>query len=276
MRGRIAVAPAFALRSRTHRETDRVCTLYTLDFGKVPARFIGVNRSVAKLRALSEPLVHGEYRLHVREGAEFATAAGGSLITAFPRLRSELRLLLAGLEVCELLDSLTPAWVPSPEKYALVHDCLHALESAAGTVPLPAVPGATCEAPLGPSGAAGTVPLPAVLGETPEGRMGSQRAAGTVPLPAVPGASWAVNAFALRLLKAAGFGVQDRKVSPPHRPLWDVLHTASFPDVLALPPDPLLHRRLELFIRRTVEGITQQPMRCAAARERLLQAKKRT
>jgi len=229
LKGRIATTPGLALSTRPHRETDRICSIYTLDFGKVPVRFVGVNRPAAKLRSLAEPLVHGEYRLHAREGSEFATATGGSLVTTFPELRSGLGGLLRGLEVCELLDRLTPFWNPVPEEYRLAVDCLGAMSSLAA-------------------------------GASPPSNVSSSLSSSF---------SWCISAFGLRLLKAAGFGVHARKVSEPNRLLWDLLHTAAFPDILALPPDPHLQRRLELFVRRSVERLTQQPLRCAQVADTL-------
>ncbi|TBR18175.1 hypothetical protein EPO15_15500 [bacterium] len=129
MRGRLAVVEGLSLARRPHREFDRVASVYTADFGKVPVRFPGVDRPTGKLRALAEPLVHADYRLHVRPGAEFATAAGGGLRTTFPALRGNLDALMRGLGVLELLDRLTPAWQPDPGKLALALGALESLEA---------------------------------------------------------------------------------------------------------------------------------------------------
>ncbi|HVE12253.1 MAG TPA: DNA repair protein RecO [Elusimicrobiota bacterium] len=131
MTGRIVAAPALALAQRPHRESDRIVTLYCRDQGKAAVRFPGVRRAAGKLKALSEPMVWGEYRLHIRPGAEFAVAAGGGLESTFPGLRASLEWTLRGLEVCELLGALTPPWQPNPEKYELAVGCLLSLERAA-------------------------------------------------------------------------------------------------------------------------------------------------
>ncbi len=133
MRGKQSVVEAFILRRREHRETDRIVIAYTDTFGKVPIRFGGVNRSEGKLRAVSEPMVHTELRLYIRHGAEFATATGGSLISIFPRVRKDFESTLRGLEVCELLDRLTPMWKPNPEKLSLASDFLGAMDRVSGT-----------------------------------------------------------------------------------------------------------------------------------------------
>lgn len=134
MRGRIVVTPAVVLSRRPFREADRISFLFTEDFGRIPVRYISVDRQRGKLRALSEPLTWGQHRLHVRDGAEFSTAAGGALITTFPRLREDLSLTLRGLEACEVLTLLTPLWKPAPRKYELITSCLLALEAASPDV----------------------------------------------------------------------------------------------------------------------------------------------
>lgn len=133
MRGQQSVVEAIILRRREHRETDRLVIAYTDAFGKVPIRFGGVNRQEGKLKAVSEPMVHAELRLYIRHGAEFATATGGSLISIFPRVRRDFASTLRGLEVCELLDKVTPMWKPTDDKLKLAADFLKAIDAVAGT-----------------------------------------------------------------------------------------------------------------------------------------------
>lgn len=131
MRGRLAVSEGLCLSRRPHREADRVASLYTAEFGKVPVRFPGVDRAAGKLRALAEPLVHADYRLYVRAGAEYATAAGGALRSTFPACRAGLGTMLGALAVIELLDRLTPPWQPDAGKFALTLGALGTLEACA-------------------------------------------------------------------------------------------------------------------------------------------------
>lgn len=117
-------------------ENDRLCVIYTAEHGKLPVRFIGVNRPQGKLKALSEPLTSAEFRLHLRvphggqaEGGA-ALCVGGALLSTFPLLRASLPKLLRGLELCELLDRLTPLAQPNLDKHALIESALHELEQA--------------------------------------------------------------------------------------------------------------------------------------------------
>ena len=126
----IVNARAVVLSRRAFGEHDRICSLFTEKLGKVPVRFVGVNRPRGKMKALTEPGVWGEYRLHLSPRSEFAKGVGGSLLSSFPGWRTDLARTLDALACLEMLDRLTPDHQPGPEKYRLVCSVLSALESA--------------------------------------------------------------------------------------------------------------------------------------------------
>ncbi len=124
----IVNASGVVLSRRTFGEHDRICSVFTEHLGKIPTRFIGVNRAKSKMKALSEPGVWGEHRLHLSVRSEFARAIGGRLIRSFPAWREDLERTFDALACLEMLDSLTPAHQPSQEKYRLICALLSALD----------------------------------------------------------------------------------------------------------------------------------------------------
>jgi DNA repair protein RecO (recombination protein O) len=126
----IVNAGGVVLSRRAFGEYDRLCTIFTEQYGKVPARFVGVNRPKGKMKALSEPGVWGEYRLHLSSRSEFAKAVGGRLIATFPAWREDLGRTFDALACLEMLDRLTPDHQPSPEKYRLICAVLAALDAS--------------------------------------------------------------------------------------------------------------------------------------------------
>ena len=133
----ILASGAVVLSRRAFGEHDRLCTLFTEKLGKVPARFVGVNRPRGKLKALSEPGVWGEYRLHLSPRSEFAKAVGGRLSASFPGWREDMERTFDALACCELLEKLTADRAPSPEKYRLLVSTLAALEQSPSAWLLP-------------------------------------------------------------------------------------------------------------------------------------------
>lgn len=108
------------LSRRDLGEADRLSTVYTETHGKVPVRFVGVNKPGRKMKALSEPLVWAEYRLYLSARSEYGKCVGGQLISTFPEAREDFDKSLASLAILELLDKLTPDGEPSAEKYRLL------------------------------------------------------------------------------------------------------------------------------------------------------------
>ncbi|OGS39142.1 MAG: DNA repair protein RecO [Elusimicrobia bacterium RIFOXYD12_FULL_66_9] len=121
-------AHGVVLSRRNLGEYDRLSLIFTEPFGKIPVRFGGVNRPAGKLKALSEPAVWAEYRLHLSPRSEFARCVGGSLVSTFPGVREDLPRTTAALYCCEFLERLTAEHAPSPEKYLLLCATLAALE----------------------------------------------------------------------------------------------------------------------------------------------------
>ncbi|MDE2491619.1 MAG: DNA repair protein RecO [Elusimicrobia bacterium] len=116
------------LERRPVGEYDRLATVFTEGLGKIPLRFVGVSRPAGKLKALAEPAVWGEYRLHLSPRTDLAKCVGGRIVASFPELRGDLPRLTAALYCCEMLDRLTAERDPSPEKFRLVCAALAALE----------------------------------------------------------------------------------------------------------------------------------------------------
>ncbi|HAM35996.1 MAG TPA: DNA repair protein RecO [Elusimicrobia bacterium] len=111
---------AVVLWRRDLGERDRWAWLLTENHGKLSVRFGGVNRPTGKLKALSEPLVWGEYRLCFSARAPAARVIGGRIQSSFPGLRGDLARTLQALSICEMVLRLTPERSPSPEKYRLL------------------------------------------------------------------------------------------------------------------------------------------------------------
>lgn len=121
------------LERRDWREADRLCFLYTETLGKLAVRFTGVNRPGRKLKALSEPLVLGEFRIYLSPRSEAAKAVGGQILTSFPGIRGDLERTVLALGLLEMLSRLTALRAPNPAKYALLCRALHAIEEGAGS-----------------------------------------------------------------------------------------------------------------------------------------------
>lgn len=125
------------LRRRPLRENDRIVTIFTRERGKFEVNFKSVRLAHGKLRSLSEPVTHGDYRFFLKNGSSFPVCTGGGSLSVFPRIRRETDRLFAALNFCEVINKLTPAHQPSPEKYGLLLGALENLEDGLSDIVSP-------------------------------------------------------------------------------------------------------------------------------------------
>lgn len=116
------------LQRRPLRESDRIVTLFTLEHGKLEVNFKSVRLAKGKLRALSEAVTWGDYRFFLKRGSNFPVCTGGRTLGVFGNIRKDLDSLLLAQHYCEVVNRITPAQSPSPEKYGLLLGALRDLD----------------------------------------------------------------------------------------------------------------------------------------------------
>lgn len=117
------------LNSRPLKENDRIVTVFTEAGGKLEVNFKSVRLARGKLRALGLPVSWGDYRFFLKKGSNFPVCTGGRSLSVFGGIRSDLERLCLALHYCELVNKLTAAQVPDPEKYGLLLGALQDLDA---------------------------------------------------------------------------------------------------------------------------------------------------
>lgn len=117
------------LQRRPLRESDRIVTVFTLEHGKLEVNFKSVRLARGKLRALSEAVTWNDYRFYLKKGSNFPVCTGGSTLSAFGAIRRDLDRLFLAQHYCEVVNKLTAAADPSPEKYRLLLGALEDLDA---------------------------------------------------------------------------------------------------------------------------------------------------
>jgi DNA repair protein RecO len=117
------------LQRRPLRESDRIVTVFTLEHGKLEVNFKGVRLAKGKLRALSEAFAWGDFRFFLKKGSNFPVCTGGSTLGVFGNIRRDLDSLFLAQHYCEVVNKLTAAASPSPEKYDLLLGALQDLDA---------------------------------------------------------------------------------------------------------------------------------------------------
>ncbi len=206
------------LRSRPLRENDRIVTIFTRERGKLEVAFKSVRLAKGKLRALSESVSRGDYRLFMKNDRSLPICTGGQTLSVFPRIRLSSDLLFTAFYFCEVINKITPLHQPSPEKYELLLGALEHLENR-GCLQKPESQSASLSA------------------RSPERGEDSGLNA------------WTRRAFTLRALETAGFGFRHTSVGLDAR-LWDALHAGTWTEVRALEPEARALGHLDDILKR--------------------------
>ena len=122
-------ANALVLRRIPLRETDKILTLFTREWGKLSAVAKGARRTTSRMAGATEPLMF--LRALLAEGQNLDIVTQGEVRESFPTIRADVGLFLRATYACELLDRLTEDRDPAPDLFDLLLSTLYILQRAA-------------------------------------------------------------------------------------------------------------------------------------------------
>jgi len=99
---------AIVLRTFDFGESDRIVSLYTMDFGRLRAIAKGAKRSRKRFGSALEPFTHIEAFFADRETRGLARLERCTIVAAFQGIAEDVRSAVFGSYVLELIDTLTP------------------------------------------------------------------------------------------------------------------------------------------------------------------------
>jgi DNA repair protein RecO (recombination protein O) len=115
------------LRSFPFGEADRVVVLLSPNHGKLRTVAKGVRKTKSRFGGRLEPFTHVDLVLY--EGRNLDTITQVEVIDAFPRLRTDLRSVMAAGSMVEAIDAVTQENERSTRAFLLLQRSLKALES---------------------------------------------------------------------------------------------------------------------------------------------------
>ncbi|QKS70866.1 DNA repair protein RecO [Paenalkalicoccus suaedae] len=111
------------IRTTDYGETNKILTIYTREFGKVPVMARGAKRPKSRFAASSQLFIQGVFVYQQSKGIGTLTTA--DIIDSFRGIRSDLMLTAYSAYIVELLDKLTEDREKSPYLYELLYQVLH-------------------------------------------------------------------------------------------------------------------------------------------------------
>ncbi len=124
----IVKTDAIILRSMKYRDTSRIVTLYTREFGKLRAIAKGARSSRNKFGSALDPLSRVHVVLYHREHRDLQLISQCDLRAAARIMREDLRRVSTGFACIELLDQVTHDREQQPPLFRLIDEVLGQLE----------------------------------------------------------------------------------------------------------------------------------------------------
>lgn len=119
---------AIILRTYDYSEADRILVLFTEHEGKVRALAKGVRKTRSRMAGSLGLLSRTEVQLHGKSHRDLFLVTQAQLVTAFPRIKSDLSALGQAARCGELVDRLTPDRHPQSEVFHLFDQALGLLD----------------------------------------------------------------------------------------------------------------------------------------------------
>ena len=119
------VARGIVLRETETKETDKILTVLTDKYGKIPVIARGARRKSCKYAACAQSLAYSEWTLYQK--GDWYYANEGSTLELFNGLRKDLDAMALGFYFAELTEAVTAEDTPAPELLRHLLNGLYAL-----------------------------------------------------------------------------------------------------------------------------------------------------
>ncbi len=111
---------AIVIRAFPLRESHKIITFYTPDFGKVKVVAYGVKSPKSKLSGSLELLNHGMLLFNYRENRDLQSLTGFDLIEGYDGIRADFTRITYGCYLAELVDAIASEGDANPEIFELL------------------------------------------------------------------------------------------------------------------------------------------------------------
>ena len=122
-----SIVRGIVLKTVNYKEADKIASIFTLEEGIIPAKFTGVRRDKAKLKAMSQPFSFCEFGIN--KSKEHRTITSASPIDLFNNILIEYNRMMCGYIVLDMVRSIVPEEKPEPELFLQTINSLKNIET---------------------------------------------------------------------------------------------------------------------------------------------------
>ena len=114
------------LSTKDYLEADKIASIFSYEQGVISAKFVGVKKEKAKLKALAQPFTLAEFELITKK--DFHTVKQGLVIDNFPQIISDYNKTICAFILVDIIKSILPKNKPENDLFLLSINALKKIE----------------------------------------------------------------------------------------------------------------------------------------------------
>ena len=114
------------LKTIDYKEADKLASIFTLEHGLISAKFTGVKKEKAKLKAFTQPFVFADFILN--KSGNLRTVTSASLIDNFSGIIASYEKTICGYIVLDIIRSILPSEKEEKDVFLLTLSALKNIE----------------------------------------------------------------------------------------------------------------------------------------------------
>ena len=126
----IVTTEAVVLKTMKYRESSRILTLYTREFGKLSVIAKGARERKSKFGSALEPMSYVNAVLYKKDTRELQLLSQCDVVKPLQHLSEDMERMAAGMGVVELVDAVSHAEEENKPLFALLLNTLNAINNA--------------------------------------------------------------------------------------------------------------------------------------------------
>ncbi len=116
----------FILSTKDYKDADKIASIFSYEQGIISAKFVGVKKEKAKLKALAQPFTFAELELISKK--DFATVKTGTVMDSFPQIISDYTKTICAFILVDIVKSILPNNKPEQEIFLFCVNSLKKIE----------------------------------------------------------------------------------------------------------------------------------------------------
>lgn len=114
------------LSTNDYQEADKIASIFSYEQGVISAKFAGVRKERAKLKALAQPFTLAEFELAGKK--DFNVVKQGLVIDSFPQIISDYSKTICAFILVDIVKHILPKNKPEQELFLLTANYLKRIE----------------------------------------------------------------------------------------------------------------------------------------------------